>query len=70
MQEEKIVIEYWRDGSASEFRKLHKPSCPLLPEIKRSNEHWWDECSPAESLILYAGTPNATKCSQCLPEDF
>ena len=68
MQAEKIIIEYWRDWPRNEFRKLHKPSCLLLPEIRRSNEHWLEECSLAEALILYSGSPGVTKCDRCLPE--
>ena len=68
MQENQMVFEYWRDKSASEYRRLHSLECQLLPEIKRRNEHWLEECSAAEAFVLLAGTPGASKCSQCLPE--
>ena len=69
MQEELMIFEYWRDRQASEFRRLHKPDCLLLPEIRRRNENWLEECSAAEALVLLASTPEASKCSECLPQD-
>ena len=69
MQEELMIFEYWRNGRGSEFRRLHKPSCLLLPAIRLRNENWLEDCSAAEALVLLAGTPGASKCSQCLPEE-
>lgn len=69
MKEVERVSEYWRDKYAGEYRRLHRLDCELLPEIKRRNEHWLEECSAAEALALLAGTPGASECSQCLPEE-
>ena len=69
MQEDHMVFEYWRDKWASEYRRLHKQDCDLLPEIRRRNENWLEECSAAEALVLLAGTPGASKCSECLPQE-
>ena len=52
MQENHMVFEYWRDKWASEYRRLHKQDCDLLPEIRRRNENWLEECSAAEALVL------------------
>ena len=69
MQEELMIFEYWRNRQASEFRRFHKSSCLLLPEIRRCNENWLGECSAAEALVLLTSTPGTSKCSQCLRQD-
>ena len=69
MQEDHMVFEYWQDKWASEYRRLHKRECPLLPEIKQSNENWLEECSAPEAFVLLASTPGASKCSQCLQQE-
>ena len=68
MQNNKIVVEYWRDNSALEYRKIHKPNCKLLPGIKKSNEHLLDEYNIAEVCILLVSSPYNTACNDCLPD--